>query len=224
MSVVLIDDHPTLSVGLRQGLATRGIDAIALAAAPPELLVDELFDSVADPHLIVLDLAMPAVPDTAALVEELVRRGARVLMLSGSEDDSALARCLLAGAIGVLAKHEGLDTILDTIEDAVAGRQIRVAQREERLQRYDRHCREARARAAVFEMLTKSEREVLRSMIGGHSAATIAAERFVSLTTVRTQIKAVLAKMGAGSQLEAVALAHQAGFEQSSDYPSHLAS
>lgn len=220
MSVVLIDDHPMLSMGLRQGLATRGIDAIALAPAPPELLVDELYDSVADPLLIVLDLAMPAVPDTAALVEALVRRGGRVLMLSGSDDDGALARCLLAGAIGVLAKNESLDVILDTIEDAVAGRQIRVAQREERLQQYDHHCREVRSRAQIFEALTKSEQEVLRSMILGQSAATIAANRYVSLATVRTQIKAVLAKMGAGSQLEAVALAHRAGFEQSSQLAS----
>jgi DNA-binding NarL/FixJ family response regulator len=42
--------------------------------------------------------------------------------------------------------------------------------------------------------------------------ATIAARTHVAETTVRTQVRGVLTKLGVGSQLEAVALAHHSGW------------
>ena len=48
--------------------------------------------------------------------------------------------------------------------------------------------------------------------MSGRAATEIAEESFVSLSTVRSQIRAVLAKLGVHSQLAAVAMAHQAGW------------
>jgi DNA-binding NarL/FixJ family response regulator len=210
--VALIDDHPLLSMGLAQGLIARGLDAVAVEPATAETLVCTLRRPSGYPDLAVVDLVMPAVPDTPQLVSELVGEGIDVLMLSGSDDHPELARCLLAGAVGILAKDESLEAIFETIEDVLAGRQIRVVQREERLQRYQQHCRNESERSAVFASMTQSEQEVLQAMMNGHGAATIAADRFVSVTTVRTQIKAVLAKLNSASQIEAIAKAHSNGF------------
>ena len=49
-------------------------------------------------------------------------------------------------------------------------------------------------------------------MVDGKAASEIAADAFVSLATVRTQIRAVLLKLGVHSQLAAVACAHRANW------------
>ena len=82
--------------------------------------------------------------------------------------------------------------------------------RTERAQLLD-HLRDERARVlqaqATFEHLTQREALVLASLADGLNADEIARQHFVALTTVRSQIRAVLQKLGERSQLAAVALA-----------------
>lgn len=59
----------------------------------------------------------------------------------------------------------------------------------------------------TFERLSQREALVLDALIDGLSAEEIAETHFVALTTVRTQIHAVLQKLGVRSQLAAVAVA-----------------
>ena len=54
--------------------------------------------------------------------------------------------------------------------------------------------------------LTERERTVLDRLAKGQRAQSIADEFVVSVTTVRTQIRAILGKLGVCSQLEAVVL------------------
>lgn len=65
------------------------------------------------------------------------------------------------------------------------------------------------AEAARFDALTAAEQDVLRVLARGASASGIAASSHRSLTTVRSHIKAVLAKLQVTSQVAAVAVAHR---------------
>ena len=64
--------------------------------------------------------------------------------------------------------------------------------------------------------LTEREAQVLRCLAGGRSVATIAAASYVAEATVRTHVRGVLTKLGVGSQLAAVALAHHSGWLENS--------
>ncbi len=68
-------------------------------------------------------------------------------------------------------------------------------------------------RLAPFRALSPREQAVLAGLLAGDSAETIAHRSYVSLATVRSQIRAVLLKLGVNSQLAAVALAREAGWE-----------
>ena len=74
----------------------------------------------------------------------------------------------------------------------------------------------ARAREAVlaepFERLSSRETQVLQALADGRSVAEIARDWVVSEATVRTQVRAVLTKLGVTSQLAAVAAARRAGW------------
>ena len=51
---------------------------------------------------------------------------------------------------------------------------------------------------------------MLRALAAGHTVGAIAEAWFVSEATVRSQVRAILTKLGVSSQLEAVAMAHAA--------------
>lgn len=63
-----------------------------------------------------------------------------------------------------------------------------------------------------FNRLTPREEEVLFALMRGAKARDICAQSFVSMPTVRSQIRAILTKLGVTSQLAAVALAYQSGW------------
>jgi DNA-binding NarL/FixJ family response regulator len=63
-------------------------------------------------------------------------------------------------------------------------------------------------------MLTPRERQVLGRLIEGNSVRDIARANVVSEATVRTQVKSILGKLEVSSQLAAVGLAHQVGWQR----------
>jgi two-component system, NarL family, nitrate/nitrite response regulator NarL len=63
-----------------------------------------------------------------------------------------------------------------------------------------------------FDRLTPREEEVLLALMSGAKARDICLQSFVSMPTVRSQIRAILTKLGVTSQLAAVALAYQSGW------------
>lgn len=65
--------------------------------------------------------------------------------------------------------------------------------------------------------LTDRERVVLIHMMHGLSAEQIAAVDYVTVSTVRSQIRSVLAKLGVNSQLAAVAFAYGACWTSDDD-------
>jgi DNA-binding NarL/FixJ family response regulator len=65
---------------------------------------------------------------------------------------------------------------------------------------------------APFEELSAREREVLGALLDGKTANAIATTSFVSISTVRSQIRSVLQKLNVNSQLEAVAAATRCGW------------
>jgi DNA-binding NarL/FixJ family response regulator len=67
-------------------------------------------------------------------------------------------------------------------------------------------------RFAGFERLTPRERQVLVALMSGSTAQEISKASYVSVPTVRSQIRSILSKLGVSSQLAAVVLAYRSGW------------
>jgi two-component system, NarL family, nitrate/nitrite response regulator NarL len=112
-----------------------------------------------------------------------------------------------------VSKAESLDRLTQAIADAVGGHSVmRPADREALLEAARRAQADDDERLAPFAALTTRERQVLAHLMHGHSAEEISRVEFVSLATVRSQIRGILQKLDVSSQLAAVTMAQQAGW------------
>ncbi len=211
---MIVEDHHVLAQGLQAALETHGYSVTTTDADPPHELPRMLRD--ARPDVVLLDLWLgAAVGSGLGLIPTITASGARVVILTASDDVVLLGSCVEAGAWDLASKAEPFASVLEKVRKATAGEQgLSDAERHDVLAQ----LRAARAadveRLAPFESLTPRERDVLVGLIQGQSAQELAESIPVSLATVRTQIRAVLNKLGVTSQLAAVALARRAGWPE----------
>ena len=147
------------------------------------------------------------------LIGPLVELDAEVVAFTGSNDAQLLAAVVELGVNGILHKSAPFDELIDGVRragrrEALITARLRLELREQAAQ----HRRHRQAELAPFDALTPREAAVLARLMDGESAEAIAEASFVSLATVRTQIRGVLTKLDVGSQLAAVAAAHRAGW------------
>ena len=213
MRLLIVEDHELLAQSLGAALRDEGMD-VHMASGPTAQDILDAFNEI-EPELVLLDLNLgDGIGSGVPLIGPLSNGNSNVVMLTGSTDPVQLATAVEAGAVGVLNKSMSFDALLAAVREATQeGTLLTAHQRSELLDvlRRSRHERDRRLRP--FQALTPREGQVLAGLMAGKAAETIANESFVSLATVRSQIRSILAKLDVNSQLAAVALARSAGWE-----------
>jgi DNA-binding NarL/FixJ family response regulator len=210
-AITIIEDHALLAESLVLSLRQHGVHAHAVPIRPaPQLLGAAL---ASRPDLVLLDLDLAECGDGASLVAPLRAAGVNTLIVTGITDRLRIAAALERGALGYQPKAAGLDSLLDATLRALEGsadpdEAERHALLAELAQHRARLARDERLR----KQLTARERATLRALGEGRQVREIAAEWVVSEATVRTYVRGVLTKLGARSQLAAVALARRRGW------------
>jgi DNA-binding NarL/FixJ family response regulator len=214
MRLLLVEDHALLTQTMGAALRAEGFDV----ESPPELSADAVLahaDAVR-PDVVLLDLELGSGVSGVPVIRPLCEQGFEVVVVTGSGDRRVLGECLEAGASGIFLKSRPFAELVDAIMIAMGHGPVTPAAARQQLLRELREGRAAdQATAEPFERLTPRERDVLQLLADGMSAEKIAAELFVSLSTVRSQVRAILMKLGVNSQLEAVAMARRAGWSRS---------
>jgi DNA-binding NarL/FixJ family response regulator len=224
--VLLVDDHSLFAQAVGIGLRAAGIPARRVEPRSAAEIVAAC--SAAAPATVLLDLRLGTDPDGVPidgldLVGPITATGCRVVVVTGESGDDTWGTAVERGALTVLPKNTELDTLVQVLTAVREGRPVLDEGRRQDLLAAARRTRaDAKARLAPFRSLSPREDEVLRSLATGMPAAAIAAAGYVSEATVRTQIRAVLTKLGVTSQLQAVALARRAGWLErtAADVPS----
>ena len=165
------------------------------------------------PRTVLLDLDPGAVRDRTSMIPALTAAGLAVVVLTASTDEARWGECIGLGARRVIHKSAPLTEILATIKRIANGLPVLARDQRERLLAHWRHDVESAAEIRQrLDDLTPREAEVLGMLMDGKPVSDIAKQRFVAESTVRTQVKAVLAKLQVSSQITAVGLAHKAGW------------
>jgi DNA-binding NarL/FixJ family response regulator len=205
--VLVVAEHALLGAGLRAALAERGWDVETTDDAAECKVVERTRELEAQCVLLDVHLGGGA-DDTVDLVRAVSSTGAQVVMLTAERRRVVLAEWLEAGAAGWIPKCADLDEVHSTLTKVVGGETV--IGRTERSDLLE-HLRVERIEfirtKARFDELTSREAHVLSALADGLSADEIAEQHYVALSTVRSQIRAVLQKLGVNSQLAAVAIA-----------------
>lgn len=206
--VAIVDDHRFLAQTLALALQDVGFDAV---------LVDPYDDVVLRvgrwaASVVLLDLNLEGDVNGDELIPLLSRERA-VVVLTAETDKARWGECLLSGATGVLPKSAPLEDVVAAVSAAAHGEAVVTsARRITWLRAADRRRTQTESALAPFRRLTPREEEVLAALVDGEPAGAIAERTTVSEATVRSHIRSVLSKLGVGSQLQAVARAHRAGW------------
>jgi DNA-binding NarL/FixJ family response regulator len=151
-------------------------------------------------------------PDNAAIArcEELSRHAPApyVILLSYSSDPRRIIRGVEAGAVGWVRKDESLDRLIEVIRGAARGETWLPTRDTGEVLRLllRRRDPDHDGSSEMLAALTQREREVLVCLCEGTGRRDMAAYLHVSPNTVRTHLQNLMAKLGAHSALEAVAL------------------
>ncbi|QMU69370.1 response regulator transcription factor [Streptacidiphilus sp. P02-A3a] len=209
MRIILADDQPLVRAALQMVITDApDLDVVAEAGTGTEAvkLAEEL-----QPDVVVMDIRMPGMDGIEAT--RLITTGpstARVLMLTTFDDDDYVYGALRAGASGFLVKDMALDDILAAIRIVAAGEAL-IAPSVTRRLIAEFASRPTPPERRAIEGITEREREVLTLVGRGMSNTEIAAELFLSVTTVKTYLTRLLAKLGARDRVHLVIIAYEFG-------------
>ena len=200
--VMVVDDHPIMRNGLRDTLEASGrFEVVGLAGDGAEAVgtVEAL-----KPQVIVMDVIMPNKDgiDACREIMELLP-GTRVLMLTASDEEDAVIEAIAAGATGYLEKYSRPEELVEAVLDVAEGR-LRIPDEAVRrvfaMIRGERGLTSRRNR----DQLTALERETLTLFASGRSYSGIAAERGISIVTVRNTLYRIQDKLGIRTKQELV--------------------
>lgn len=213
IDVLIADDDPVVRFGLR----------MMLSGAPDLRVVAEAGDGAEAvelarrhrPDVVLMDIRMPGTDGLTAT--ETLRRGSpapQVMVLTTFDADAHVLRALRAGAAGFLLKDTPPDELVVAIRHAAQGRPVLSPEVTRRLiarvADSDQDGRRATARRRL-DVLGEREREVAADIGAGLSNAEIAARRFLGLTTVKTHVSSILAKLGLNNRVQVALLVQEAG-------------
>lgn len=207
-TVLVVDDHALVACSIALALCGVGISA---AAVPPARVGELSVQPAPSGGLVLLDLDHPVADglDPVAMVPGLRRAGWQVLLVTGTCDETRAALGVAAGACGRVRKSHPFDELVRVATRAAGGHPVMSAVERTRLLDL---AGTARAAARLdhdrWARLTPREQEIIDRIVAGRRPAVIAEEFVVSLATVRSHIRSILAKLGVGSQLEVAALAN----------------
>jgi len=196
--LVIADDHKLMRTAIRFALEEAAdMEIVGEAEAGNQLL--PLVDRTL-PDVVLLDLRMPGM-DGLRCLELLHERHpeVRTIVLSASDDRTAVKACFARGAIAFFSKSVDPANLASVVRQAVAGNVFF-----------------ALGDGSVVDAqpewdLTPRETEILRALAEGRSNKQMAKEFWLSAQTIKYHLTHIYRKLGVNSRTEAVRLAYEHG-------------
>ena len=206
--VMIVDDHPIVRQGVRSllsncadmllvGEAANAGQALALAGQ-------------ARPDVILLDIRMPGntgLEAARALVRQVPQ--AKILILSSFDDDEYVTQALQAGVHGYILKSASDETLAGAVRAAQRGERVLSPSVMGRVVEQFADLSRERTRRELG--LTEDETRVLRLLAAGASNPKIAAELYLSETTIKRKLQDIFEKLGVTTRAQAAAEAARRG-------------
>jgi len=206
--VFLIDDHPVVREGFARAVADEPDMAIAGQASTAAEALEKV--ALVKPDVVLVDLHLPD-RDGPELISALraALPEAKLVVVSGYDDDYRVAEALRAGAHGYLLKTSSLSELIDGIRVAAKGGTPLSAPLTDAVLRAMR--RNKKPGSGTIDALTAREIQVLRLFATGLSTREVAQNLGISPKTVETHRIRIYEKLGCKSIVDLTRIAVRTG-------------
>jgi two-component system, NarL family, nitrate/nitrite response regulator NarL len=197
--LVICDQQRILAEALAAALSERGHQVLAVTTTAAEGVAAV---GVGRPEVCVLDLQFGDEPGGLEAAHTITARhpDTKVLILSGVTDPKTLSLVRTNSAAGFIRKDQSVDQIACALEVIAGGGSVLdpgLARRPP--------ARNRRPKNPLHE-LPPREKEIVARIVGGQSTRQMSFAMNITVDTVRTYVKNVLAKFGAHSRLQLAAM------------------
>ena len=217
--VIVADDHVLIREGFRTILSKEAdLEVVDEAETGREAL--NLCRSLR-PDLVLMDVRMPEMDGLAATrAIKAERPSTSVLILTTYENPDYLFEAIKSGAVGYVLKDATKGEILGAVRGVLSGEapldqnlSLQLLQRLilEHRQEPRPPLRDEKEKEKIRESLTARELEILELLIQGQSNQEIARHLTVSLSTVKTHIQHIIAKLEVSDRTQAAVRAIRLG-------------
>jgi DNA-binding NarL/FixJ family response regulator len=202
--IVLVDDHALIREGIRC-LLEREPD-LEVVAEGNNGLEAEVLAGAFNPHLVMMDVAMPRLNGIDAIGRVLaVAPHTRILCLSMHTDSAVVERALVAGAHGYVPKNAVSEELVLAIKVLRNNQNYLSPRITECVVRIFKD----KSKKNGSSLFTR-EREVLQRLAEGQATKVIAGELSVCIKTIETHRRNIMRKLNSNSiaELTKYALLH----------------
>lgn len=202
--VLICDDHAVFRRGL----------ALVLGPEPDIEVVGEAAEGTAavelarelSPDVVLMDVRMPGIGGIEATRKVAVEApGARIVMLTVSDEDQDLYEAVKAGAVGYLLKEVSIEEVADAVRTVSTGQSlISPSMASKLLTEFSALARRVdEPGPGSGPRLTDRETEVLKLLARGLSNRVIAERLDIAENTAKNHVRSILEKLQLHSRTEA---------------------
>ena len=208
-TVMIVDDHKMFREGLRARLEREpDFAVVGEAATASEALA---LMPQATPAIVLLDIRMPG-GSGIELARDLRRAWpeVKIVVLSAYDFEQYVRALGRIGIEGYLLKDESQETLIQALREIAQGRAVLPPRIASTVMRTYRGSSARRTPHPTWD-LTVREIEIVEYIHEGLRNAEIAERLKISHRTVESHVSSIMAKLGAGSRVEAVRIAVERG-------------
>ena len=198
-SVLVIDDHPVVRIGIIKALTAAGFNCVGEAGSLKEAIA---MIALHNPRVITVDINLPD-GNGLEIVQWARKRSPSliIIVLSLNDELDLISAAAKAGAQGFISKSAGIDLLIAAIQTALVNPTTFTSDR----------AIELLMREKNGTILSPREITVITYLAGEMSISDIAKTMFISHSTAKTHITTISRKLDTHSRPAAVARAKSLG-------------
>jgi DNA-binding NarL/FixJ family response regulator len=198
-SVLVIDDHPVVRIGIIKALTAAGFNCVGEAGSLKEAIA---MIALHNPRVITVDINLPD-GNGLEIVQWARKRSPSliIIVLSLNDELDLISAAAKAGAQGFISKSAGIDLLIAAIQTALVNPTTFTSDR----------AIELLMREKNGTILSPREITVITYLAGEMSISEIAKTMFISHSTAKTHITTIYRKLDTHSRPAAVARAKSLG-------------
>ncbi len=197
MRVLFVDDHEMVRIGISSFLSTQeDIDIVGEAGDGQEGIEQA---EALQPDVILMDMVMDKMNgiEATSIIKSRMPH-IKVIMLTSFIDDKEVYAAIDAGVDSYILKTSSADAIADAVRKTYNGESVFEAEVMTKMRN------RMNQRAALHEMLTEREMEILMLIAKGYSNQEIADASHITIKTVKTHVSNILSKLEVQDRTQAV--------------------